>query len=156
VQRVSRILAALTLAGTLLVGRSPSAQAQHLRAPTGWTIAQTARAYVGYPYAYVGDTPYTGFSCVGFVHYIFGLSGVYAPENLWALWNGYHIAPQYIHPGDVLLFVNTVWAGLSHAAIYVGNGYMIGADNFSVGVHLDRLADSYWYSRWLGTVRYVW
>jgi cell wall-associated NlpC family hydrolase len=155
--RVARTLAAIILAGALTIGILQQAKAQQPRYVTGWNIAQTAVAHLGAPYAWIGDSPQTGYSCVGLVHHVFALWGVYAPENLWALWNGYtHIAPQYIRPGDVVLFANTVWPGLSHAAIYISGGWVVGADNFAWGVHRDYLYDPYWYSRWIGTVRVVW
>jgi cell wall-associated NlpC family hydrolase len=154
VQRVPRMLAALSLAGTLLVGRSPSAQAQQLRAPTGWTIAQTALAYTGYRYAYVGDLPWTGFSCVGFVNWVYRQYGIWIPESVAIIAYLYpYIAPNNLQPGDLLLFTNTVFAGWSHVAIYIGRGLMIGADNFVVGVHVDSIWDSYWYSHWTRSVR---
>jgi len=56
-------------------------------------------------------------------------------------------------PGDVLIFANTFHAGLSHAAIYIGGGQMVGADNFSVGVHVDNVYDGYWGPRLVGAIR---
>jgi hypothetical protein len=58
-----------------------------------------------------------------------------------------------MQPGDVLLFANTFHAGLSHAAIYIGGGQMVGADNFSVGVHVDDVYDGYWGPRFVGAIR---
>jgi hypothetical protein len=58
-----------------------------------------------------------------------------------------------MQPGDVLLFANTFHAGLSHAAIYIGGGQMVGADNFSVGVHVDAVYDGYFGPRFVGAIR---
>jgi hypothetical protein len=58
-----------------------------------------------------------------------------------------------MQPGDVLLFANTFHAGLSHAAIYIGGGQMVGANNFSVGVHVDAVYDGYFGPRFVGAIR---
>jgi cell wall-associated NlpC family hydrolase len=109
---------------------------------------------VGYRYAYVGDTPATGFSCTGFVHWVYSQFGYDTPEDLGVLYYSYpHLAPADMQPGDVLLFANTFHTGLSHAAIYIGGGQMVGADNFSVGVHVDDVYDGYWGPRFVGAIR---
>jgi cell wall-associated NlpC family hydrolase len=109
---------------------------------------------VGYRYAYVGDTPATGFSCTGFVHWVYSQFGYATPEDLGVLYYSYpHIAPADMQPGDVLLFANTFHAGLSHTAIYIGGSQMVGADNFSVGVHVDDVYDGYWGPRFVGAIR---
>jgi hypothetical protein len=130
--------------------RHPSPSAS----PSGTDVVSFALAYVGYPYAYMGDTPGTGFSCTGFVHWVYSHFGYSTPEDPYALFNAYpHVAASNLLPGDVLLFANTFHPGLSHAAIYIGGGQMVGADNFAVGVHVDWLWDSYWGPRFVTGVR---
>ena len=152
----------LALAGTLAVaGTAPVlyASTPHVPSPSpthrvGARIASVALSYVGYRYAYVGDTPATGFSCTGFVHWVYSQFGYDTPEDLGVLSYSYpHIAPADMQPGDVLLFANTFHAGLSHAAIYIGGGQMVGADNFSVGVHVDAVYDGYFGPRFVGAIR---
>jgi cell wall-associated NlpC family hydrolase len=159
---LTKPLISLALAGTLAVaGTTPVLYASSTQAHasssarlSGSSIVSTALAYVGYRYAYVGDTPYTGFSCVGFVHWVYRQFGYNTPEDPGALYYGYpHVSSANLQPGDVLIFANTFHAGLSHAAIYIGGGQMVGADNFSVGVHVDYLYDSYWGPRFVGAVR---
>jgi cell wall-associated NlpC family hydrolase len=121
---------------------------------SGSSLVSTALAYAGSRYAYVGDTPYTGFSCTGFVHWVYSQFGYNTPEDVGALYYGYpHVAPGALQPGDVLIFANTFHAGLSHAAIYIGGSQMVGADNFSVGVRVDNMYDGYWGPRFVGAVR---
>ena len=158
---MTKPLISLALAGILAVaGNSPVLHASSLQTPSstarlsGSSIVGTALSYVGYRYAYVGDTPYTGFSCTGFVHWVFSRYGYYTPEDPGALYYSYpHVAPAYMQPGDVLIFANTFHAGISHAAIYIGNGQMVGADNFAVGVHVDNVWDGYWGPRFVGAIR---
>lgn len=140
----SAVVSAATPAADLLTTKSPSAAA----------VVASAQQYLGYPYAYVGDTPTTGFSCIGFVHYIFGLNGIDVPGNLAdAYASAPVVAQSSLQPGDLVFFQNTVWAGISHVDIYVGGGKMIGADSFQTGVQMDTLSDAYWQQHYLGSNR---
>jgi cell wall-associated NlpC family hydrolase len=146
----------LAVAGTtqILYASSPRASFPSSAQLVGPRIASVALSYVGYRYAYVGDTPATGFSCIGFVHWVYSQFGYDTPEDLGVLYYRYpHIAPAAMQPGDVLLFANTFHAGLSHVAIYIGGGQMVGADNFSVGVHVDAVYDGYFGPRFVGAIR---
>jgi cell wall-associated NlpC family hydrolase len=143
--------------GTHRVKHPPATKApnanQLAEAAKRYLVVQTARQYLGSPYAYVGDTP-AGFSCIGFVTFVYRLNGIYVPGDIGMAWSSApHVMRTRLMPGDILFFSNTVFAGLSHVAIYVGGGQMIGADNFAVGVSIDRLDDPYWASRYTGAVR---
>ena len=116
-------------------------------------IVATAREYLGSPYAWIGNTP-AGFSCIGFVNFVFHQNGVYVPFDIPMAWSSApKVAESDLMPGDILFFSNTVFAGLSHVAIYIGNGQMIGADSFSVGVTTDQVNDAYWQAHYTGATR---
>ena len=139
-------------AGTVWVARAPGPR-RHGGTPTAGTapsataIVATAEQYLGYPYAYVGDDPSTGFSCIGFVHFVFAQHGVYVPEDLSKAYaSAPPVAQADLQPGDLVFFQNTVWTGISHVDLYVGDGKMIGADTFQTGVQWDALGDAYWHS----------
>jgi hypothetical protein len=118
------------------------------------TIVITARKYLGSRYALYGDTPSEGFSCIGFVTFVYRQLGISIPSGIDAAWNsGLHVAQSDLMPGDILFFSNTVFPGLSHVEIYIGNGQMIGADNFAVGVTIDNLDAPYWSTRYTGATR---
>src|SRR5437868_3217330 len=121
------------------------------------TVAQivaTAQRYVGYPYASIGDAPATGFSCIGFAHFVFAQNGVYVPEDLSKAYAGApHVDQNNLQPGDLVFFQNTVWQGLSHVALYIGNGQMIAADSYQTGVERDTLSDPYWQAHYFGATR---
>jgi uncharacterized protein YgiM (DUF1202 family) len=122
--------------------------------PAAAAIVATAERYLGYPYATVGDSPATGFSCIGFVHFVFAQNGVYVPGNLGAAFgSALQVAQSSLQPGDLVFFQNTVWRGISHVAIYIGAGKMIAADSFQTGVQWDTLSDSYWQQHYLGATR---
>ncbi len=122
--------------------------------PSPTQIIATAQQYLGFPYAYIGDDPTTGFSCIGFVHYIFAQHGVYVPEDLSKAYASAPLVDQKdLQPGDLVFFQNTVWDGISHVDLYVGDGKMIGADSFQTGVEWDTLSDPYWQAHYLGATR---
>jgi uncharacterized protein YgiM (DUF1202 family) len=76
------------------------------------------------------------------------------PFDIPMAWNsGPRVDKSQLLPGDVLFFSNTVFAGLSHVAIYIGNDQMIAADNYAVGVVVDQLNDPYWASHYTGATR---
>jgi uncharacterized protein YgiM (DUF1202 family) len=159
---LKKLMIAIGLAGTLASTSRPPAgvvhaamlQAANLAAATPSAIVATAEAHLGDRYATIGNSPATGFSCIGFVNYVFAQNGVYVPFDIPQAWNSApRVALNDLLPGDVLFFSNTVFAGLSHVAIYIGGGAMIGADNFSVGVTTDRLSDSYWTDHYTGATR---
>lgn len=122
--------------------------------PSASQIISTAEQYLGYPYAYIGDDPSTGFSCIGFVHFVFAQNGVYVPEDLGKAYaSAPHVDQANLQPGDLVFFKDTVWTGISHVDLYVGNGKMIGADSFQTGVQWDTLGDAYWQEHYLGATR---
>ena len=133
-----------------------SSQASHGDASM---VVAAAKSQVGARYAAVGDTPQTGFSCVGLVHWAYARAGLTVPESVPGIAAAYaHIAGatpagMRLLPGDILLFVDTGWSGYSHAAIYVGNGMMVSADSPQAGVQLEPVDVSYWIAHWAGAVR---
>lgn len=112
-----------------------------------------AKRYLGYPYATVGDTPKQGFSCVGFTHWIYTELGFSIPDNLWGQYSAFpKVSRADLQPGDIVFFKDTVWKGLSHAALYIGEGKIIHAVNFHYGVKIGSLSQPYYQSRYLGAV----
>jgi uncharacterized protein YraI len=121
--------------------------------PAATAVITAARTLLGAPYAYIGDDPATGFSCIGFVHYVFGRIGVYVPYNLDLAYAAGPRVHGSLQPGDLVFFSNTVWKGLSHVALYAGDDEVIGADNFATGVELTHLSSPYWAAHYTGATR---
>lgn len=122
----------------------------------GLAIANTAKKYVGYRYAYYGNTPSEGFSCVGFTQWVYGLNGIYIPESLGGqVSRGWGVSRSNLRPGDLVFFQNTWWPGLSHAGVYVGNGWMIDASSPSTGVLWSNIYSSYYINKWYAGRRLV-
>jgi len=133
---------------------TPTTTAATTTTVTAAAIIDTAKQYLGYHYANIGDEPSTGFSCIGLIHYVFARHGLYVPGNLETAYaSAPHVDQSNLQPGDIVFFQNTVWSGLSHAALYVGNGRMIAADSFQTGVRWDMLSDPYWQEHYLGATR---
>jgi hypothetical protein len=154
---------ALPLTGVLLIsiasGSATSLASTHLLHGYAETVVSAAKSQIGARYASVGDTPQTGFSCVGLVHWAYARAGLAVPESAPAIAARYpHVggatsAGAHLLPGDILLFVNTAWAGYSHAAIYVGKDMMVSADSPQTGVQLEPLNTPYWDAHWAGAAR---
>ncbi len=140
-------------AASVAVPMAPTAPTAPLTVSATAVVA-AARSFIGAPYAHIGDDPRTGFSCIGFVHYLYGRFGVDVPYGLSL---AYQASPRVdasaLEPGDLVFFSNTVWPGLSHVALYIGGGAIIGADNFQTGVELTHLSDPYWQGHYTGATR---
>src|SRR5947209_7286955 len=50
--------------------------------PSAAAVIKSAHAQLGAPYAWVGEDPKTGFSCIGLIHYVYDQNGVFVPYNL--------------------------------------------------------------------------
>jgi cell wall-associated NlpC family hydrolase len=106
-----------------------------------------AIALVGTPYHWGGNTPRSGFDCSGLVDYVYRTSADMAlPRTSHAL--SEMDAPRVKHIGELasgdLLFFRTGHHGISHVAIYVGNGRFVHAPNSGGTVRLDNLSNPYW------------
>ncbi len=127
---------------------------------SGAQIVQTALRYLGVPYSLTGATPKQGFSCIGFVSYVYHLNGIALPGDLGG---AIAYAPQVpfsqLQPGDILYFQNTIWTGLSHAAIYIGGGRFVHSEWFGYGgvrissFNNDPRDGNYWITKYLGANR---
>jgi len=148
--------AALTLVmGTASLVITPAA-AQVAHTPiTGQMVVTKAMLYDHDRYAKTGSNPKTGFSCIGFVWYVFQGLGIDMPGDLTDAMAAYpKIAETNLEPGDIIFFKNTVWKGVSHVGIYIGGGKMISAENFERGVNIaalrnDPVEGSYWQHHYL-------
>jgi cell wall-associated NlpC family hydrolase len=58
-----------------------------------------------------------------------------------------------LKPGDLVFYKNTAGRGITHAAIYVGNGMMVTANSPRQGVRLSSIHEAYWRSHWAGGLR---
>ena len=107
-------------------------------------ILEEAERYIGYPYVWGGYQPSTSFDCSGFVSYVynqcgwdFGRLGAQGLYNISTRTNN----PK---PGDLVFFTGTYdTPGVSHVAIYVGDGWILHCGD---PIQYANLNTSYWQS----------
>ena len=165
---LTRWLAALLIAGAVIttgtgLGTTAAAPADPAQTVTtqrasssGQWIADYALQYVGYPYAYAGNTP-SGFDCSGFTQYVVGQTlgidighGVEGQtgHGAWIGWEAWQ-------PGDLVFFAGTYRPGISHVGIYIGDGQFVHAENESTGVVVSSLSSDYYRGHYHSAYRLV-
>lgn len=126
---------------------------------SGSAVVAEAERFLGYPYAYTGASPATGFSCIGLVSYVYHQLGVNMAGDLGGAMAQYpQVSESALEPGDIVFFQNTWWPGVSHVAIYIGNGQVIHAENPSRGVVISSISGDpsegdYWQQHYLTAER---
>lgn len=118
------------------------------RAPTDLANKVLFRALglVGTPYHWGGNSPQTGFDCSGLVRYVYQQdAGIALPRTSRAMSeiDAPRVERDQLASGDLLFFHGND-RGVSHVAIYVGNGRFVHAPNSGGEVRLDRLDNPYW------------
>jgi peptidoglycan DL-endopeptidase CwlO len=106
-----------TLATVTTTAPAPSLGPGHPQA------ASIALGYLGVRYTWGGASPGTGFDCSGLVMYVYAQLGIQLPHQAAAQY-GYGVAVplNQLQPGDLVFY-----DGLSHVAIYIGNGEIVHA-----------------------------
>ncbi|MEK5230765.1 C40 family peptidase [Lysinibacillus sp. FSL K6-0232] len=121
-------------------------------AATKSDVTSTASKYLGIPYKYGGTTT-SGFDCSGFTSKVFADLGIKLNRTSGSQYQqGTAVAKSDLQVGD-LLFFNTSGRGISHVAIYIGDGKMIHSQT-NQGVSYSNVNDPYyWGSRYVGAKR---
>lgn len=120
----------------------------------GQKIVAEAEKYLGYDYVFGGSSPSTGFDCSGLVKYVIDkVKGTSISRNATAqAYNGgQYVAKSDLQAGDLVFFggsMDDIW----HVGIYDGNGGVIHASDYGVGVIRSSLSSS-WYSNNYVTAR---
>lgn len=122
----------------------------------GIRASDIARTLVGSRYRYGGSGPRV-FDCSGLTMYVYRQLGITLPHKASIQFSsryGTIIASMGdLKPGDLVYYKNTAGPGITHTAIYVGNGMMVTANSPRQGVRLSSIYDSYWRSHWAGGLR---
>ena len=115
----------------------------------GQAIVNYAMQYVGYPYVYAGAGP-DAFDCSGFTEWVIQhtLGTDITHDMFTQVQMGSEVSRNSLQPGDLVFFQNTFRPGLSHVAIYIGNGQIVHAENESTGVVVSDLNSDYYSSRY--------
>jgi peptidoglycan DL-endopeptidase CwlO len=117
--------------------------------PTANTIGAEALQYAmskrGDPYVWGAAGPYQ-FDCSGLVVWAYGQLGISLPHYTGDLWNsGMHVSRDDLEAGDLIFF----FPDISHVGIYIGDGLMVDAATYGVGVVVQPV---YW-GDYVGAVR---
>jgi cell wall-associated NlpC family hydrolase len=122
----------------------------------GATAARVALRYVGARYVWGGASP-RGFDCSGLVQYAYKQAGLSLPHKASAQFSTrYGTRVNSINaliPGDIVFFANTAGRGITHVALYVGNGRIVSANTPRTGVQLQSIHTRYWRSHYAGAIR---
>ncbi|MGJ9373273.1 C40 family peptidase [Nesterenkonia sp. CF4.4] len=101
------------------------------------SIVGAAYAGVGNPYSY-GGTSTSGWDCSGFINWAYSQAGLDVPRTTYGMMASMSQVDSP-SPGDIV-----IQNGGSHAAIYVGNGQLIGANNPEQGTTVYSADSPYW------------
>lgn len=107
-------------------------------------VVRVARAMLGVPYHYGGDTPRQGFDCSGLVYYAHLRAGVRLPRTSYGQYRvSEPIAMRNLRPGD-LVFFSLRRHRISHVGIYIGRHEFIHAPARGQDVTISHLNAPYW------------
>jgi cell wall-associated NlpC family hydrolase len=88
-------------------------------------VVSAAESQIGVPYQWGGESPGVGFDCSGLTQWSWRQAGVGLPRTAQAQYDSVaHIPLSALQPGDLVFWG---WGGISHVAIYVGNGSVVHA-----------------------------
>jgi len=133
------------LAVTGLFGTAIGTASQASAATTeSLNLLSFGKDYIGTPYKFGATAGSTAaFDCSSYVQYVFDQAGISLPRTSSAQASvGEKVDKAYLSVGD-LLFFKTGGSGISHVAIYAGEGKMLHASS-SQGVILSSMNTTYW------------
>ncbi|HEX6292008.1 MAG TPA: C40 family peptidase, partial [Herpetosiphonaceae bacterium] len=148
----------LSYQGTMALGSPDSTGEQAPRVATpSYDAAEMALQHVGARYRYGGASP-RGFDCSGLTMYVYAQLGVDLPHRARAQFSARFGQPiesiAELAPGDLVFFERTTRArGITHVALYVGDGMMVSANSPRTGVQHVNIYGSYWKPRFAGGLR---
>ncbi|WP_223069318.1 C40 family peptidase [Paenibacillus caui] len=115
------------------------------------TLNTVVKSVYGTPYK-MGGNGNGSFDCSGFTKYVFKKMGVQLARQSKAQFKqGTSVAKSQLKKGD-LVFFNTSGSGVSHVGIYLGSGSFAHASS-SKGIRIDKLSNSYFANRYIGSKR---
>ncbi len=108
-------------------------------------IVQGARAQIGRPYHYGGESPRAGFDCSGLVFYSLARTGHRVPRTTGGQYRASTpIARKNLRPGDLVFFRFRRSRAVSHVGIYLGKGRFIHAPATDRHVTIANLNSPFW------------
>ncbi len=131
---------------------APSKPAASTPSKGGSYVRSAALRFLGIRYAN-GGTNNWGMDCSGYTQAVYRSLGVSLPRTAASQFrSGYAVGRGSLQAGD-LMFFNTTGRGVSHVAIYLGNGDFANANSYYGRTMIDNLSNSYWSNRYIGARR---
>ena len=117
-------------------------------------ILKVAVKYINTPYIFGGEDINVGIDCSYFIQLVFmEAKNAYIPRTTIQQWEvGEEIEFSNIQAGDVLFFLDTKKEGISHTAIYIGEGYFIHESGIEGKVSFGYVS-TYWMNLYMGARR---
>ncbi|WP_420596051.1 C40 family peptidase [Deinococcus sp.] len=115
-------------------------------------VRSAALRFLGIRYAH-GGTGNWGMDCSGYTQAVYRSMGVTLPRTAVSQYRtGRAVGRSQLQVGD-LMFFNTLGRGVSHVAIYLGNGDFANANSYYGKTMVDNLSNPYWSRRYVGARR---
>ena len=115
-------------------------------------IRSAALRFLGIRYA-PGGTGNWGLDCSGYTQAVYRSIGISLPRTAASQYrSGRAVSRGNLQAGD-LMFFNTLGRGVSHVAIYLGNGDFANANSYFGKTMVDNLSNPYWSRRYVGARR---
>lgn len=133
-----------------------AAQAKTIADARGEVVRETM-TFLNTPYLWGGMHPGTGMDCSAFAKLVYAKAGLSLPRVAREQYSRtLYLAPSAVLPGDLIFFAmkNPGTAKVDHVGIYVGKGFFVHA-SFTNGVHIDSVANPYYYSRLVSLRKYA-
>lgn len=100
-------------------------------------VVNYALQFVGNPYVYGGSSLTKGTDCSGFTMSVYKHFGISLPHNSASQSKcGTKISVSDVQPGDLLFYGNG--SGISHVALYIGNGQIVHASSRKTGIKISK------------------
>ena len=113
--------------------------------PAAGKVVQQARAQLGTPYRYGGESPNSGFDCSGLVYYSHRKLGYQVPRTTGEQYRHSHpISRHQLRPGDLVFFRFRRSRRVSHVGIYLGANRFVHAPAKNKRVSIARLDTPFW------------
>lgn len=100
-------------------------------------VVNYALQFVGNPYVYGGSSLTKGTDCSGFTMSVYKHFGISLPHNSASQSKcGKKVSVSDVQPGDLLFYGNG--SGISHVALYIGNGQVVHASSRKTGIKISK------------------
>ncbi|MDN4608485.1 C40 family peptidase [Sporosarcina highlanderae] len=124
--------------------------------PTRQDLVETGKRFLGLPYLWAGTSAY-GFDCSGFTYSVYKQHGILIPrDSSVQAKHGVVVSKNNLQAGDLVFFAYDKGKGaVHHVAMYIGNGQMIHAPNYSRALEIISMNAEPYKSEYAGARRYL-